>query len=272
MKLFRKVKRKIKKVTKWIFHPFRSSKSYANRKIKRTSRNYVKTIIIAYLITLVPLNYVNIASEIKNFKPSKVISVLKNTSIPNILTGNIFNDIKGKISNSNTKIVDNIVIVENNNLQKYPSYYAIIGDSNINEVDFPKIGSINYLGLDNLGRTKGVYGSLTHKMVEERKGTRLPFNKNSDPSGWGNNKKVTVNHPDGKNYNGYFWNRSHLIANQLGGSADRDNLITGTRGQNVGSGSGGMRYTEQKAVDYLSSNEKGVLYYSAVPYYLEDEI
>lgn len=276
MKLFRKIKRKLKKAKRWVFHPVKSSKSYVNRKVKKTSKNYLKAIIIAYVITLIPLNYINIGNDIENFRPSNVISVLKTRSLPNILTGNVFNKIKDTVgfgnSDGNIEIVDGVSIENNDNLKNYPSYYAKIGSSNINEEDFPKIGTINYLGLDNLGRTKGVYGSLTHKMVEERKGIRLPFSKDSDPSGWGNNEKVTVNHPDGKVYHGYFWNRSHLIANQLGGSANRDNLITGTRGQNVGSGLGGMRYTEQKAVDYLSSNKNAILYYSAVPYYLEDEI
>lgn len=245
MKLFRK----FKKLKRWIFHPVRSSKSYANRTVKKTSRNYLKAIIVAYVLTLIPLNYINIANEIENFRPSNVIETLKTKSLPNILTGNVFDDVKKHLGfgSDKAKIAGDVSTIDNDNLKDYPAYYAKIGSSNINEEDFPKIGTINYLGLDNLGRTKGVYGGLTNKMVEERKGIRLPFNKNSDPSGWGYNKEVTVKHPDGKVYNGYFWNRSHLIANQLGGSANRDNLITGTRGQNVGSGTGGMRYPEQKA-------------------------
>lgn len=71
-----------------------------------------------------------------------------------------------------------------------------------------------------------------------------------------------------------IWNRSHLIADSLGGRAFRRNLIKGTRMQNVGAndGKGGMAYTERKVVNYLYKHQKASVYYSAKPIYKDNEL
>jgi DNA-entry nuclease len=94
------------------------------------------------------------------------------------------------------------------------------------------------------------------------------------PSGWGHNEKVDIDLPDGSTYHGYLFNRSHLIAKSLGGSEVVENLITGTRTQNVGAndGRGGMAYPETLARNWLRDNTEGSVWYSATPVYEEDEL
>lgn len=71
---------------------------------------------------------------------------------------------------------------------------------------------------------------------------RQKFSKDADPSGWGVQDKVKILYSNGKHYKGFFWNRSHLIGDALGGDAIRQNVVTGTRTQNVGEDAkGGMR-------------------------------
>lgn len=49
-----------------------------------------------------------------------------------------------------------------------------------------------------------------------------------------NHVKYKIEWLNGLSYVGDFWNRSHLIADSLGGDALRVNAVTGTRTQNVG--------------------------------------
>lgn len=161
-------------------------------------------------------------------------------------------------------------------IEEYSNYYVSVGKSSIKPKKFPKNGEIEYGGLDDLGRTTEVKGSLIYQNVENSRGNRLPFatDGSSDPSGWKKNEeKAEITSSNGSKYNGFFWNRSHLIANSLGGNAKKENLITGTRTQNVGENDGGMRYPEEKAQQWLEAHkEGGVLYYQATPYYHKKEL
>lgn len=270
MKLFRKLKRNIKKITKWIFHPVRSTKNYGRKKYNQAARTFFKGAIIAYLVALVPTNYLSVGNEIKNFKPDNVIKAIQNSGVGNFLSGNLLSDIKDfKLPSIN------LGSFEEADLSNITNYYEVLGGSKANKSEFPYEGSISYSHLDELGRTRTVWGNLTSQMVEERKGVR--HDPNADPSGYPDgksvkNEEVEVTHPDGKVYHGWFYNRSHLIANQLGGSPDINNLITGTRSQNVGSGDGGMRYVEEKAVTFLENNPNVNLYYKVDPVYEGDEL
>lgn len=136
-----------------------------------------------------------------------------------------------------------------------------------------------YDGLDSLGRTLGARAVITAHDRELAKSDSHPQfadNKREDPSGWAHNEIVEVTLPSGKGYRGYFWNRSHLIADSLGGKTRIDNWVTGTRMQNVGinDGTGGMAYTETKARDFLDdpSNADCPMYYAAQPVYNADEL
>lgn len=117
-------------------------------------------------------------------------------------------------------------------------------------------------------RTDTVICTITVEMVEDSKGKRGQFK--ADPSGWPdrNSKVSDPMKPERKPF--YLWNRSHLIADQLGGEATPRNAVTGTRYQNVGnSATGGMRKPEVKAVDYMETPAAAscALLYKSTPLY-----
>ena len=157
---------------------------------------------------------------------------------------------------------------------KFPDMYEVLGKAEIDESKFSTTYSYSH---DDLDRTTTAYGLVNYKAVMDSKGWRADFEPNSEPSGWykgkeSNNKKVSVKLPTGKIYNGYFYNRSHLIADALGGRSYKYNVITGTRQQNVGNnGNGGMQYIEKKVVDYVEKTKNNV-YYSVEPYYEGNEL
>lgn len=157
---------------------------------------------------------------------------------------------------------------------KYPDMYEVLGEAEIDESKYSTTYSYSH---DDLDRTTTAYGLVNYKAVMDSKGWRADFEPNSEPSGWykgkeSNNKKVSVKLPNGKIYNGYFYNRSHLIADSLGGRSYKYNVVTGTRQQNVGNnGNGGMQYIEKKVVDYVEKTKNNV-YYSVEPYYEGNEL
>ena len=153
-----------------------------------------------------------------------------------------------------------------------PNYVVKVGKARVSGK--PKKGTIKYSKLDKYGRTRRAVGNITYKMVRASAGWRQEFEEGSDPSGWGENRIVKIKLYNGKYYKGFLWNRSHLIADSLGGRAFRRNLITGTRMQNVGAnnGSGGMAYTERKVVNYLYRHHNASVFYSANPVYKGKEL
>lgn len=153
-----------------------------------------------------------------------------------------------------------------------PNYVVTIGKAKVSKK--PAKGKIRYSKLDKYGRTQRVVGNITYKMVKRSAGWREDFAEGSDPAGWGNNRIVKIRLYNGRYYRGFLWNRSHLIADSLGGHAIRKNLITGTRMQNVGAndGKGGMAYTERKVVSYLYKHHRVSVYYSAKPVYKGKEL
>lgn len=162
----------------------------------------------------------------------------------------------------NTNSSDKTTWVE----KQAPNYVQIIGKAKVTKK--PKAGVIKYSKLDKYGRAGKVTGNITYKLMEKSIGWREDINE--DPSGWPRkNGRASIQLYNGRTYNGWFWNRSHLIADSLGGKPIRENLITGTRMQNVGAndGKGGMAYTERKAVAWLNKHKKGSVYYSAKPVY-----
>ena len=134
-------------------------------------------------------------------------------------------------------------------------------------------GQISYSALDDLGRPGLMAASLTHETrVQAKERDRQDIDVN--PAGWPEtNPKVSIETPSGDTYKGRFWNRSHLLADSLGGDPTRENLVTGTRMQNAGGNDneGGMAFGEQMARSWLDDHETGTLYYSALPLYVGDE-
>ena len=157
-------------------------------------------------------------------------------------------------------------------------YYTILGSAEL-EYEPTTPGVVEYCATDALDRAVCAYGELTSELRAEAQ-ARGRQDITVDPSGWPeDNREVHIpalDHVEGsKDYNGWFYNRSHMVADSLGGSADIENLVTGTRTQNVGSTQGGgMAYTEEMARDYLDTTDADTcpLYYSAQPQYQGDEL
>lgn len=155
-------------------------------------------------------------------------------------------------------------------------YYTITGDAEIEHKPAP--GEVAYEPLDSLDRPTGVAASLTGRDGAEREDITF------DPPGWENNTEVDIPALDdvegSKDYHGWFYNRSHMLADSLGGNAVPENMVTGTRTQNVGStqvegqSAGGMAHTELIARDYIDSGKAAdcPLYYAAEPDYTGNEL
>lgn len=138
-----------------------------------------------------------------------------------------------------------------------PNYYLVNGTATQNFTDLIP-GESYYCDLDELGRSLCAVALIDTDMRTQARETDRADISMLQPSGWGHNAEVTIvsTLPDLGDYHGWFWNRSHLLADSLGGEAIVENLITGTRTQNVGNrnNSGGMAFTETIARDYLDSD------------------
>lgn len=156
-------------------------------------------------------------------------------------------------------------------------YYRVIGSAVRDYQTTPD--NTGYCEPDELSRARCAFGELTTDTREAAK-DRGRQDITVDPAGWSHNTEVTIPALDGvegsSDYNGWMLNRSHLLADSLGGTPTADNLVTGTRTQNVGSinNSGGMAYTEIMARDYLDSGAADTcpLYYAVSPNYTGDEL
>lgn len=146
-------------------------------------------------------------------------------------------------------------------------YYSVDGPSNLDTSTFPKTPQNVYGDDSNTHRPAPVKATITYNVVKKSIGRRQHFSR--DPYGWPKrNPKVTFETSTGTD-KGFFWNRSHLIADSLGGDAIPANSVPGTRTQNVGNRkhTGGMQYIERKCVDYLKKHRNVTLYYQVTPNY-----
>ena len=154
-----------------------------------------------------------------------------------------------------------------------PNYYEVVGKAEFG--DLPAARTVTYAPLDELGRAGKVCACVDYGLMEEGVKRERKNMQGLHPSGWGYNEEAAIELPNGKTYHGFFWNRSHLLAKSLGGDEVIENLVCGTRMQNVGANSGnakgGMAYTEDLARTWLEQHPEGHLYYSAEPMYLHDE-
>ena len=153
----------------------------------------------------------------------------------------------------------------------YPNYYRVVGPAFVDEERYEAlgVGEISYSELDDMGRAGTVCSHVTIDQVREGIGREREEMFDLEPSGWGNNTQVAITCPDGTVYHGFFWNRSHLLAKSLGGEDIIENVICGTRMQNVGGNDdgGGMAWCEEQARDWIFSHPYGTVWYSATPVY-----
>lgn len=153
----------------------------------------------------------------------------------------------------------------------YPDMYRIDGKAIIPQNDL-RPGDIEYT-YDRATKTQSVHALLSYENYEYGKRDRESIS-DIDPIGWPDkNGETSVTFSDGTTYNGWFWNRSHLLGHALGGADEEKNLVTGTRAQNVGKNNmnGGMQFAEETARDYLANHKDGTLYYFVTPIYLDGE-
>ncbi|XP_068917782.1 deoxyribonuclease-like [Tenebrio molitor] len=162
-------------------------------------------------------------------------------------------------------------------------YYTVLGTA---QREYGDAGpEVFVCDLDELERAVCAYGELTGPAPRDEERGPLP-----DPAGWPTNDgergnaEVSIPALDdvegSKDTNGWFYNRSHMVADSLGGPEVPGNLVTGTRTQNVGTHqedgqyAGGMAYGEKMARDYLASGQASTcpLYYAATPVYTGDEL
>ena len=190
----------------------------------------------------------------------------KNNAFDKVLSGNVTSVAKKKAKQ---------VAHKKKKVKKSGVCYEVLGKAKftIKEKD-----GINYGGLDDLGRPTYATAKITKAIIDrEKTENRQPINAN--PSGWpAHNPKKKIINSDGSVYNGYFYNRSHMIADSLGGDAIVENLITGTRSQNVGGidHNGGMAYMENKIRKYFGNDDKNYdkkyVYYTVENFYKKDEL
>lgn len=170
---------------------------------------------------------------------------------------------------------ENLTVLENRlstpttfNEDAYPNFYRVVGTAVINESEIQDYGEIEYQ-TDRNGYPIQARARLTSKNLADGDSERSDLS-GIRPKGWpSNNEQTTITFADGSTYSGYFWNRSHLIAHMLGGNSKFENLITGTRAQNVGKndGKGGMQYCEYLAADYIENHPNGYVDYIVTPIY-----
>lgn len=177
---------------------------------------------------------------------------------------------------SDAQAVDNYEATEWNP-STAPEYYIIAGQAVRSALGTaPKAPGVTYAGVDANGRVGRASALISKQMRDE--GSERKRNDLPDPAGYkGNNQRVEIPAVDGgKPYKGYFYNRSHMVAKSLGGKDELDNLVTGTRMQNVGmndsSNPGGMAFTETEARDWLDKNPMGTIQYVVTNAYVGSEI
>lgn len=155
-----------------------------------------------------------------------------------------------------------------------PQYWRQVGPAVV-EHDAQTVGT-SHGALDPLGRATWSCVVMDEAWYEREEAEGRESAQLPDPSGWGSNSEVEIVTPSGKAYHGYFWNRSHLVGDALGGEPIAENLVTGTRMQNVGAndGKGGMLYLENMARDWCSGHAASgaTLYYCATPVYVGGEL
>lgn len=127
---------------------------------------------------------------------------------------------------------------------------------------------------DTQNRPSVAQANLTYDMWLNSRGKRQGKPLNPPNGCWVKNKYVAIHYAlTNSTYHGYFYNRSHSIADSLAGELSyksSDNFTAGTRPQNVGADqNGGMRAPEEYVEDYWLSHPytKATVSYYVTPIY-----
>ena len=169
-----------------------------------------------------------------------------------------------------------INLTDNANAGENRNYYFEAGKARLQDDNDLQNGQLDFK-LDSYGRSSTARGKLTYQMFEKSKGKRQ--GEPLDPPYWPKNFKTEIHYSlTNRTYHGYMYNRSHSIADSLGGEAtymSEANFTTGTRPQNVGvNQKGGMRYAEEMVENYwkehTGTNE--IVHYQVEPMYKNNEV
>lgn len=169
-----------------------------------------------------------------------------------------------------------INLTDNANAGENRNYYFEAGKARLQDDNDLQNGQLDFK-LDSYGRSSTARGKLTYQMFEKSKGKRQ--GEPLDPPYWPKNFKTEIHYSlTNRTYHGYMYNRSHSIADSLGGEAtymSEANFTTGTRPQNVGvNQKGGMRYAEEMVENYwkehAGTNE--IVHYQVEPMYKNNEV
>ena len=169
-----------------------------------------------------------------------------------------------------------INLTDNANAGENRNYYFEVGEARLQEDDDLQNGQLDFK-LDSYGRSSTARGKLTYQMFEQSKGKRQ--GQPLDPPHWPQNFKTEIHYSlTNRTYHGYMYNRSHSIADSLGGEAtytSEANFTTGTRPQNVGANQkGGMRYVEEMVENYWKEHAgtSEIVHYQVEPMYKNNEV
>ena len=155
-------------------------------------------------------------------------------------------------------------------------YYTVKGPAVVKYDPAPGDDPV-YGDFDELERPTYVYAMLTETVDSDA-------TSRADTPGMEHNTETDIpaleDIEGSSDYHGWIYNRSHLLADSLGGSEGLENMVTGTRTQNVGSTqvegeyAGGMAYSERIARKYLNTNDgwQCPLYYAVTPNFSGDEL
>ena len=293
-KIYRLIKRYLKKIFKFLAGGTRSK-----------SRNW----LMIYLIGLLPSNYITTALTTSSSltDPHQIMQVMQKTEafssiggIFNTVTGGFLRPVINGIANVSGHAIESVGQTFNMNgminagkkwvdgsKKWFEAGLNVSSNTNnssqnatnasnrelLSQWGYNEYNATNFYLVDGLASQQRDFGDSEDMF--NRAGNEGLFEYGSNPSGWPKkNQKIEINLPNGRKYHGYAWNRSHLIADSLGGRAFRWNLITGTRMQNVGANdqNGGMQYIEKKVIEYLKFNKNDRVFYKAIPHYVGNEL
>jgi DNA-entry nuclease len=206
------------------------SKTDTKKKIKKS----IKLILIIFIC----MSYLFLEGNIGNW-----VSQFKNTTSGLIKTENTLDYSESYSLDEIPEYNDSPYVVINNNIPDFE-------DSEITTETYYEYSDLDYLG--RCGVAKACIGADT--LTQEERGNISSVY----PSGW---QSIKADDVDG----GWLYNRSHLIANCLGGPCGREgeedgilekDLITGTRYMNVE----GMEPFELMVRDYIYETNNHVMY------------
>lgn len=203
---------------------------------------------------------------------SEKIEVTQPSTTPNSAPKTVPIDAEDNISIMTTLIN----LTDQANAGDNRNYYFEAGKARLQDDNDLQNGQLDFK-LDSYGRSSTARGKLTYQMFEKSKGKRQ--GQPLDPPYWPQNFKTEIHYNlTGRTYHGYLYNRSHSIADSLGGEAtytSEANFTTGTRPQNVGANQkGGMRYAEEMVENYWKEHTgtSEIVHYQVEPMYKNNEV